>query len=240
LSRYCDFINEQYVRIVINANVFEWKEFCKTLCKNYKDKDFNQQLYFLKYLKIFKNKMRTFLNEIFQYCRQYIVIFEKLIKTKKFQRTFRSVWFLQKLFEKFSEKLVIRCSLDENDENKIKFENLMKQTLQLIRSRSAIIKTRKTEYKTKRTTTLMKKMKSIMKKNVNEHFINLLKTMKSRIEKSISDVDVKFDDLTKVMRKMTINVDNLINCVFLSNDRDNSKLNQNYQLYMTSRYFSLN
>jgi hypothetical protein len=23
LSRYCDFINEQYVRIVINANVFE-------------------------------------------------------------------------------------------------------------------------------------------------------------------------------------------------------------------------
>jgi hypothetical protein len=65
LFRYCDFINEQYVRIVINANVFEWKEFCKTLCKDYKNKDFNQQLHFLKYLKIFKNKVRTFLNEIF-------------------------------------------------------------------------------------------------------------------------------------------------------------------------------
>jgi hypothetical protein len=240
LFRYCDFINEQYVRIVINANVFEWKEFCKTLCKNYKDKDLNQQLHFLKYLKVFKNKVRTFLNEIFQYCRQYIVIFEKLIKTKKLQRTLRSVWFFQKLFEKFSEKLVIRCSLDENDENKMKFENLIEQTLQLIKSRSAIIKTRKIEYKMKWTTTLMKKMKSIMKKNVNEHFINLLKTMKSRVEKSISDVDVKLDDLTKVTRKMTINVDNLINCVFLSSNRNNSKSSQNYQSYMISRYFSSN
>jgi hypothetical protein len=83
LSRYCDLINEQYVRVVINANVFEWKEFCKTLCKDYKDKDLNQQLHSLKYLEVFKNKMRTSLNEIFQYCRQYIVIFEKLIKAKK-------------------------------------------------------------------------------------------------------------------------------------------------------------
>jgi hypothetical protein len=90
LSRYCDFINEQYMRVVINANVFEWKEFCKTLCKNYKNKNLNQQLHFLKYLKVFKNKVRTFLNEIFQYCCQYIVIFEKLIKMKKLQRTFRS------------------------------------------------------------------------------------------------------------------------------------------------------
>ncbi len=122
----------------------------------------------------------------------------------------------------------------------MKFENLIEQTLQLTKSRSAIIKTRKTEYKTKRTTTLMKEMKSIMKKNVSEHFINLLKTMKFRIKKSISNVDVKLDDLTKVMRKMTINVDNLINCVFFSNDRDNSKSSQNYQSYMTSRYSSSN
>jgi hypothetical protein len=99
LFRYCDFINEQYVRVVINANVFEWKEFCKILCRDYKNKDFNQQLYFLKYLKIFKNTMRTFLDENFQYCRQYIVISEKLIKTKKLQRTFRSVWFFQKLLK---------------------------------------------------------------------------------------------------------------------------------------------
>ncbi len=84
LSRYCDLINEQYMRAMINANVFEWKKFCRTLCKDYKNKDLNQQLHSLKYLEIFKNKMRTFLKKISQYCRQYIVISEKLIKTKKF------------------------------------------------------------------------------------------------------------------------------------------------------------
>jgi hypothetical protein len=93
LLRCCDFINEQYVRIVINANVFEWKKLCKTLCKNYKNKDLNQQLHFLKYLKIFKNKVRTFLKKISQYCRQYTITSKKLIKTKKLQRTLRNVWF---------------------------------------------------------------------------------------------------------------------------------------------------
>jgi hypothetical protein len=89
-------------------------------------------------------------------------------------------------------------------------------------------------------TTLMKKMKSIMKKNVSEYFINLLKTMKSRFEKSILNVDVKFDDLTKVMRKMTMNVNILINCVFLSSDRNNFKSNQFYSSQMFSRYSQSN
>jgi hypothetical protein len=99
LSRCCDFINEQYMRIVINANVFEWKKLRKIFCKDYKNKDLNQQLHSLKYIEVFKDKMRTFLNEISQYCLQYIVIFEKLIKAEKLQRTFRSVWFFQRLFE---------------------------------------------------------------------------------------------------------------------------------------------
>jgi hypothetical protein len=240
LYRYCDLINEQYVRTMINANVFEWKKFCKTLCKNNKNKDLNQQLHFLKYLKVFKNKVRTFLKKISQYCRQYTVISEKLIKTKKFQETLRSVWFFQSLSKKFNEKLVIRCSLNENDENKMRFENLIKQTLQLIKSRNVIIKTRKTSYKTKRMTTLMKEMKSTMKKNVNEHLINLLKAMKSRVEQSISETNVKFDDLIEIMKKMTFNVNNSINCVSFSSDRDNFELSQDYQSYMFSRYFSLN
>jgi hypothetical protein len=86
----------------------------------------------------------------------------------------------------------------------------------------------------------MKEMKSAMKKNVNEHFINLLKTMKFRIEESISKIDVKLDDLIKIMKKMTINVNNLINCVFFLSDRDNSESNQDYQSYMFSRYSSSN
>jgi hypothetical protein len=83
----------------------------------------------------------------------------------------------------------------------MRVENLIKSILQLIKSRNVIIKTRKINYKIKRTTILMKKMKSIIKKNVNEHFINLLKMIKFRVEKSILNVDVKLDDLTENMRK---------------------------------------
>jgi hypothetical protein len=126
LLRYCDLINEQYVRVVVNANVFDWKELCKTLCRDYKNKNLNQQLHSLEYFEIFKNKVRTFLKGISQYCRQYTIISEKLIKTEKLQRILRNAWFLQRLLEKFSEKLAIRCSLNENDENKMRFENLMK------------------------------------------------------------------------------------------------------------------
>ncbi len=106
----------------------------------------------------------------------------------------------------------------------------------MIKFRSAIIKARKIEYKTKRTTTLMKKMKSTMRKNVSEHLINLLKTMKFRFEESISNVDVKLNDLTEIMRKMTMNVDNLINCVFFSSDRNHFESSQFYSLQMLFRY----
>ncbi len=57
-----------------------------------------------------------------------------------------------------------------------------------------------------------------MRKNVNEHLINLLKTMKFKFEESILNVDVKLDDFIEIMRKMTMNIDNLINCVFLLSD----------------------
>jgi hypothetical protein len=240
LSRYCDLINEQYVRVVINANVFEWKEFCKTLCKDYKDKDLNQQLHFLKYLKIFKNKVRTFLKEISQYCRQYTIIFEKLIKTKKFQRTLRNAWFLQNLSKKFNEKLIIRCSLNEDDENKIRFENLMKQTLQLIKSRSVIIKTRKTDYKTKKRQRWWKKWSRLWKRmSASTSSICWRRwslEAKNRSQMSMSNLTI----WTEVMRKMTMNVDNLINCVFLSSERNNSESSQDYQSYMSSRYSSSN
>ncbi len=53
-------------------------------------KNLNQQLHFLEYLEIFRNKMRTSLKEISQYCRQYTIISEKLIKIKKFQRILRN------------------------------------------------------------------------------------------------------------------------------------------------------
>jgi hypothetical protein len=118
----------------------------------------------------------------------------------------------------------------------MRFENLMKQTLQLIKFRNFIIKTWKTRYKIKRMTTLIKKWKSIMRKNVNEHLINLLKTMKFKFEESILNVDVKLDDFIEIMRKMTMNIDNLINCVFLLSDWNHFKSSQFYSSQMSSLY----
>jgi hypothetical protein len=112
--------------------------------------------------------------------------------------------------------------------------------LQLIKFRSVIIKTRKTKYKIKRTTTLIKEIKSILKKNVNEHFINLIKTMKFKFKESISNVDVKLDDLTKIVKKMTINVDNLINCVFFLCEQNYFESNQFYFSQMFSCYSQSN
>jgi hypothetical protein len=42
--------------------------------------------------------------------------------------------------EKFSEELAIRYSLDEDDEDKMRFENLVDQALRLARSKGAILR----------------------------------------------------------------------------------------------------
>jgi hypothetical protein len=44
-------------------------------------------------------------------------------------------------------------------------------------------------------------MKLIIKKNVNKHFVNLLKIIKFQIKKSISKIDVKLDDLIEIIKK---------------------------------------
>jgi uncharacterized membrane protein YgaE (UPF0421/DUF939 family) len=110
--------------------------------------------------------------------------------------------------------LTIRYFLDEDDEEKMKFENLIDQALRLARSKSAILKIRQTEYKTKRSTTLVKKMKSTLEKNVRDRSSNLLRVIKQRRRLS-SEIDTRLNDLTEIMKKMIVNVDNLMNCVSL-------------------------
>jgi hypothetical protein len=121
---------------------------------------------------------------------------------------------LQELSKKFNENLTIRYFLDEDDEEKMKFENLIDQTLRFVRSKSAILKIRQTEYKTKRSTIFVKKMKSILEKNVHDRSSNLLRVIKQREEFS-SKIDTRLNDFTKIMKKMIVNVNNLMNCVSL-------------------------
>ncbi len=109
----------------------------------------------------------------------------------------------------------------------MKFENLINQTLHLVRSKSAILKIKQTEYKTKRLTTFVKKMKSILKKNVRDRSSNLLRLIKQR-EKFSSKIDTRLNDFTKIMKKIIVNIDNLMNCVFFLINKKILNLNNIY------------
>jgi hypothetical protein len=47
----------------------------------------------------------------------------------------------------------------------------------------------------------MNKIKSIIKKTVNECFINLLNIIKFKFEEFVLNIDVKLNDLIKIMKK---------------------------------------
>jgi predicted protein tyrosine phosphatase len=104
----------------------------------------------------------------------------------------------------------------------MKFENLIDQALRFARSKSAILKIRQIEYKTKRSTILVKKMKSTLEKNVRDRSSNLLRVIKQREELS-SKIDTRLNDFTEIMKKMIVNVDNLMNCVSFFDERENSE-----------------
>ncbi len=89
---------------------------------------------------------------------------------------------MQDLSKKFNKKLTIRYFFDEDDEEKMKFENSINQALRFVRSKSVIFKIRQTKYKTKRSTIFVKKMKSILEKNVRDRLSNLLRVIKQRRE----------------------------------------------------------
>ncbi len=143
---------------------------------------------------------------------------------------------MQDLSKKFNEKLTIRYFLNENDEEKMKFENLIDQAFRLARSKSAILKIRQIEYKTKRSTILVKKMKSTLEKSVRDRSSNLLRVIKQRKRLS-SETDTRLNDFTKIMKKMIVNVDNLMNCVSFFDERENSESEQ-YSFQTSLRYSS--
>jgi hypothetical protein len=116
----------------------------------------------------------------------------------------------------------------------MKFENLIDQTFRLVRSKSAILKIRQIEYKTKRSTIFVKKMKSILERNVRDRSSNLLRVIKQR-EKLSLKIDTRLNDFTKIMKKMIVNVNNLMNCVFFFDERENSESEQ-YSSQISLRY----
>ena len=163
--KYCDFINDQYVRSIINA-ASSWEEIMKILKKKFRNRNVLQQLYFIEYFEAYKNHRRTNVEKMSTYCRQFQKIFDKFIKMKRLQSIIKSSWFLQKLFAFFYEKLVIWHDLNNENVENLNFATLVNQVLALVKSKRIMKSVRKTRFKNDWMTTLMKKMKWKTKKKM--------------------------------------------------------------------------
>ncbi len=89
LSRYCDKIIDDSIKIMIEYIDFNWQELKKTMKKKYKKDDIDQQLNSWIFLKIFKNKSCIMKNDLKLYNQQYKSISHSLIKCKQMNEYIR-------------------------------------------------------------------------------------------------------------------------------------------------------
>jgi hypothetical protein len=187
----------------------------KILRHDYKNRDFNQQIHSIDYLESFKNKIRISIEKISQYCRQYSTISKFLFNAEKIQSSLRSVWFLQNLFEVFSNEFFIKHDLNDDDEIKMNFDILMHQILQLCRFKITMKKTWKVKFKILKIIALVDEMQSFLSHERDENASDLMRKMKIRTEATVKQISFNMKKITDVMKKMTINVNNLVNYVFM-------------------------
>jgi hypothetical protein len=188
----------------------------KILRRDYKNRDLNQQIHSIDYLESFKNKIRISIEKISQYCRQYSVISKSLFDAEKIQSSLRSVWFLQNLLEVFNNEFFIKHDLNDDDEIKMNFDILMHQILQLCRFKITIKKTRKMRFKILKIIALVDEMQLFLSHERDENASDLMRKMKIKVEATVKQISLDMKKITDVMKKMTINVNNLVNYVFMT------------------------
>jgi hypothetical protein len=171
------------------------------------------------YLESFKDKTRTSVEEIPQYCRQYSAISKPLFDAGKIQSGLRSAWFLQGLLESSSNEFSIKQDLDDDDESKMDFDTLMHQVLQLCRSKVTMKKARKVGFKTPKNTALVNEMQRCLSHGRDEDASDLMRKMKVRAGATVTQISPDMKEITDAMKRMTINVDNLVSCVSMTAGR---------------------
>jgi Asp-tRNA(Asn)/Glu-tRNA(Gln) amidotransferase C subunit len=96
------------------------------------------------------------------------------------------------------------------------FDILMHQILQLCRFKITMKKTRKVRFKILNIIALVDEMQSFLSHERDENASDLMRKMKIRTEATIKQISFDMKKITDVMKKMTINVNNLVNCVFMT------------------------
>jgi Asp-tRNA(Asn)/Glu-tRNA(Gln) amidotransferase C subunit len=96
------------------------------------------------------------------------------------------------------------------------FDILMHQILQLCRFKITMKKIRKVRFKILKIIALVDEMQSFLSYERDENASDLMRKMKIRAEATIKQINLDMKKITNVMKKMTINVNNLVNCVFMT------------------------
>ena len=115
LSRYCNKIIDDNIKIMIEYIDFNWQELKKMMKKKYKKDNINQQLNSQIFLKIFKNKSCIMKNDLKLYSWQYKSISHSLIKCKQMNEYIRCCWFVKSLSFILSKKIIWKCALDSEN-----------------------------------------------------------------------------------------------------------------------------
>jgi len=124
LSRYCDKIIDDSIKIMIEYIDFNWQELKKTMKKKYEKDDIDQQLNSWIFLKIFKNKSHIMKNDLKLYSQQYKSILHSLIKREQINEYIRCCWFVKSFSFILSEKIVWKCALNSEDLSFMNFKKV--------------------------------------------------------------------------------------------------------------------
>ncbi len=124
LSRYCNKIIDDNIKIMIEYIDFNWQELKKMIKKKYKKDDIDQQLNSWIFLKIFKNKSHIMKNDLKLYSQQYKSILHLLIKCKQMNEYIICCWFIKNLSFILSEKIIQKCALDSEDFSFMNFKKV--------------------------------------------------------------------------------------------------------------------
>ena len=205
MHKYCNFTKFLFIQSIAIENDLKWKKIRIILRQKYKNKNFVQWIIIFSYLKALKNEKRIDFEKINKYIRKYIAVFERFLKKNKLQLRMQNKWFLQKLSENFVLNFVKKMNYDDDDDEMIFFDVLKNIVWKLIKSFKIFKKIRIFNQLTFEMTKLIKKIENA------DNFRNSINDSKSALKHSI--VNNRIDNIIKIMKKMTFNVNAFMNKV---------------------------
>jgi hypothetical protein len=210
LSRYCDVLIDQSVKIIDHWILRDWKTLKKLLLKEYKVNDVAQKIYSRRFLKMYKDKTRIDTEDIRQFCRRYLVSSNNLIKKDKLDKTTRITWFIQGLPDKMQTKLFLHHQIDLKDLEAMNFDNLMKKTLIIAKANRRLKEIRNLNKKEDKLSDLTDRcdnreaLSLTEKKEIFSLTISIAQPIRALNRRAEKNHNRRMNEITSVMNAMTL------------------------------------